>query len=164
MNINTAVQTVADKYGYGSRTAEIAGVTALIESGQSFEIVTHRLVQAGASPALAEDLVVEVLTLMDQPDPIYTQTYESETPFGTAQVTVEFDRQAAADTIRAFITAGSVHDTISGWGGGSEDEVTALLILAGLVDAPEPEPEPFNVRESVFDRLVAWAKRQGFHG
>jgi hypothetical protein len=70
----------------------------------------------------------------------------------------------ASEVIRAFISDDSDHDG----GEYDESEVTALLILAGLEDAPEPEPEVVaeetTVDAGMFQRLVAFARRHGFTG
>lgn len=86
---------------------------------------------------------------------------------GQATVSVDaFDKATACEVIRAFITTGAPH--LDGAQGASEEQVTALLQIAGLEDVPEPvveEPvEDAPVDAGLFRRLVEFARGHGFRG
>ena len=70
----------------------------------------------------------------------------------------EFDRAHAAEVIReaALRLAGGDRRIM--------EQVEPVLVEAGLVDAPEPEPESESGLRRTVDRLVEFARRHGFSG
>jgi formaldehyde-activating enzyme involved in methanogenesis len=73
------------------------------------------------------------------------------------------DNATAAAVIRAFITSGSKHLTKVGRRGASEEEVTALLQIAGLEDVPVTQVTD-QVDSGLLHRLIEFAKSKGFKG
>lgn len=67
-------------------------------------------------------------------------------------------RAQAAQTIRSAARSAGI----------SEQDVTTVLIDAGLVDRPTPPPAPAatpeDTRDGVVERLVAFARQHGFSG
>lgn len=77
-----------------------------------------------------------------------------------------FDKATACEVIRAFLTDGR-HLQSAGEDAHPDEDVTALLQIAGLEDVPEPEPEAQeeqSVDAGLFHRLVQFARGHGFRG
>lgn len=138
-----AVQTVASNYGYGNRTSEINSVAGLFENGHSDSDIVDRLTSYGLSAATAGAAVTAVREMF-VPQPAV------------------FDKAEACRVIRSLISASDTRH--NGRGGYSDDEVTALLVLAGLEDEPDPEVQVEVTSQGMFNRLLDWARGQGFRG
>jgi hypothetical protein len=83
---------------------------------------------------------------------------DAPTPAGPIEFefTGDFDKATACEVIRAFIQIGYGSDDSAAEY--DEDDVTALLILAGLEDEPEPEPEVVD-EVAPEDETPRWAQR-----
>lgn len=152
MNVRTAVTTVAAESGYANRSAEIDRVVSVIEGGAS---------QYEVSALLAT--YVPSSTARDLANRVFANINAGATTTVDTGVVESFDRATAASVIRAFIQDGEYH---VGDRGAPKEDVDALLVLAGLEDEviPEPEPEAEVSDPSVLQRLVSWARGQGFGG
>lgn len=125
-NVRSTVQSLATEYGYGHRSNEIEAVANLVEQGQIGRVRSY-LTALGVSSFTA-DRVQERLSQS------FTGTAEPE-----VAETEGFDRETAAHVIRTFIQEGFDSNAAGRY---SEEETTALLVLAGLEDEPEvEEPE-----------------------
>lgn len=86
--------------------------------------------------------------------------------------TPDLSRSEMADVIRSFIQSGSKHLTKERRRGASEEQVTALLQILGLVsvvsDLPVDEApakaKKVKVDKGLFKRLTEFAKSKGFEG
>lgn len=139
-NVRSTVQSLASEYGYGHRSNEIEAVANLVEQGQIGRVRSY-LTALGVSSFTA-DRVQERL---------------SQSFTGTAE-TEGFDRETAAHVIRTFIQEGFDSNADGRY---SEEETTALLVLAGLEDEPEPEVEEptAETEEEDVDSMSAVVRR-----
>lgn len=66
-----------------------------------------------------------------------------------------YDHDRAVTILRQFATSAGL----------SEEQAEQALVEVGMVEpAPEPEPEPEEEERTLFQRLVDWARGQGFRG
>src|SRR4051812_25813611 len=151
----TVVQREADALGYGTYSQQINEAVRHVESG-NFDALQRALVQYGLDERRAADVT----------DRIEAQV--REVPATEDATTDGFDKDAAVHVLRTFLQEGYDHSVNEAEY--DEDEVDALLILAGLMDEPEPVVEAASeeqveaVDPSLFQRLVAFARRNGFTG
>jgi hypothetical protein len=138
----SAVESAMSEVGYG-HYRRYAGSLAdhLNRTGLSVEAVQSFAAQQGArvDAQTAERFVGQINGDAPTPAGGHPEVTEAE----------GFDREEAARVIRAFLI--DVEDY-------EDDEVTALLVLAGIEDEPEPEPEVVEEPEAE-DDTPAWAKR-----
>jgi hypothetical protein len=71
----------------------------------------------------------------------------------TVDPSYDFDKATACEVVRVFLA--DFHP---------DEQVTALLQIAGLEDVPEPVVEEPIEDLSMWARLVQWARGQGFSG
>lgn len=130
MTIEQAVRQTAGRYA-DSHPSIVSGVVANYNEGGP-EQAKRFLINAGHGGFAS--YVDEVSRLVNDPS-------VAEAPTESAALPIEpfepFDKAQACEVIRAFLIDIEEYE---------QDEVTALLVLAGLEDevVPEPEPEPFG--------------------
>jgi len=164
--MSTTQQIVADiarAYGYSNRTREIDAVAQFIDAGTDERGVVDLVTHAGANRGLAQEVAAAIFRrLGSEPTTGPVNAVGSEPVAESTEPA--FDRQRAADVVRAFILNSGPHLAEMG-GGFAPEYVDALLVLAGLEDEPEPEAEVEDEpTPSVLRRLLSWARGQGFNG
>lgn len=145
MTSTATVQAVANEYGYGQYTRQINEVAAAVDRGETAQYVTRILNGYGVDRRVTDRITERLFA-----------TPVTSTPLAA------FDKAGAAATIRAFIQNGSAH---VGQNGASEEDVTALLVIAGLEDEVVPVAvDPEVQHAGLLTRLASWARGQGFSG
>jgi hypothetical protein len=166
----SGVESALAKHGLG-RYASIVEV-AITLNGLSRATLEGVVRQQGGDPSTFSHAIDSVLADLSQPtNDEHNLTVGEGSAFVVSGTIEGFDRETACAVIRAFIEEGENPEADY-----TAEEVTALLVLAGLEDEVVPEPEVDDeagsdlatmIREAVAAAvapLVEFARRHGYRG